>query len=49
MACLDLPSSKRHGFAQQFKRQLQKMVKHTQTIRWEFADELLVCLIVLWG
>ena len=23
-----------------FKRQNHKMVKHTQTIRWQFADEL---------
>ena len=25
------------------------MVKHTQTIRRQFADELLKCLTILWG
>ena len=25
------------------------MVKHTQTIRRQFADELFKCLTILWG
>ena len=29
---------------QPFKRQSHKRVKHTQTIRWQFADELLECV-----
>ena len=27
-----------------FKRQPHKIVKHTQTIHWQFADELLKCV-----
>ena len=27
-----------------FKRQLHKMVKHTETIRWQIADELFECV-----
>ena len=27
-----------------FKRQYHKMVKHTQTIRWQIADELFECV-----
>ena len=30
--------------AQPFKRQSNKMVKHTQTIRRQFADELFECV-----
>ena len=32
---------------QPFKRQSHKMVKHTQTIHWEIADELFECLTIL--
>ena len=32
-----------------FKRQSHRMVKHTQTIRRQFADELFKCLTILWG
>ena len=33
-----------------FKRQSHKMIKHTQTIRRQFADELFwVCLTILWN
>ena len=27
-----------------FKRQTRKMVKHTQAIRWQIADELFECV-----
>ena len=27
-----------------FKRQPHEMVKHIQTIRWQFADELFACV-----
>ena len=33
-------------FPQSYKRQLYKMVKHTQVIRWKIA---IVCLTILWG
>ena len=31
-------------FFERFKHQSHKMVKHTQTIRRQFADELFVCV-----
>ena len=32
-----------------FKRQALKMVKHSQTIRHQFADELFDCVWPFWG
>ena len=32
-----------------FKRQALKMVKHSQTIRHQFADELFECVWPFWG
>ena len=32
-----------------FKRQALKMVKHTQAIRHQFADELFECVWPFWG
>ena len=34
---------------QPFKRQPHKMVKHTQTIRRQFADELFECVWPFFG
>ena len=31
-------------FAQSFKRQPYKMVKHTQKIRWQIDDKLFECV-----
>ena len=31
-------------FIYTFKRQFYKIVKHTQTIRWQIADELSGCV-----
>ena len=31
------------SFSEPFKRQLHRMVEHTQIIRWQFADELFDC------
>ena len=32
-----------------FKRQSHKIVKHTQTIRQQFANELFECLTIFWN
>ena len=32
-----------------FKRQINKMAKHTQTIRWQFAYQLFECVWPFYG
>ena len=43
LVSLDMNNSNRRGHYH-FKHQFHKMVKHTQTIRRQFADELLECV-----
>ena len=40
----EMLNTKVEVFCEPFKRQPHKMVKHTQAIRWQFADDLFECV-----